>query len=79
MWLTFCECELCLWSQRVVKGSHLGFKRIGSLLARDVSGTTFGCTTAYYIVIIIRGGTDKTDMGEDGYDDTFQTVKTQLL
>ena len=41
----------------------MGFKRIGSLLARDVSETTFGCTTAYYIVI--RGGTHKTDTRED--------------
>ena len=44
----------------------MGFKRIGSLLARDVSETTFGCTTAYYIVI--RGGTHKTDTCEDDDD-----------
>ena len=49
----------------------MGFKRIGSLLARDVSETTFRCTTAYYIVI--RGGTHKTDTRED--DDDTETLE----
>ena len=49
----------------------MGFKRIGSLLARDVSETTFGCTTAYYIVI--RGSTHKTDTRGD--DDDTKTLE----